>query len=71
LLLLFQFINFFFGRRGPYDDDEIKEDEMDGECSTHGEMRNAQKFWLESLRGRDQSQDLGVDWRVILKWIMG
>jgi hypothetical protein len=28
------------------------------------------KFWLEGPRGRDHSEDLGVD-RIILKWILG
>jgi hypothetical protein len=32
-------------------------------------MKNALKFWLESLQGGDYSEDLGVDWRIILKWI--
>jgi hypothetical protein len=30
---------------------EVKEDEMNGACSTHGEMRNARKIWLENLKG--------------------
>jgi hypothetical protein len=28
------------------------------------------KFWLESLRDRDHSEDLNVDARTILKWIL-
>jgi hypothetical protein len=27
-------------------------------------------FWLESLKGRDHLDDLGVDGRIILKWIL-
>jgi hypothetical protein len=29
------------------------------------------KFWLEILKGRDHSEDLDVDERIILKWILG
>jgi putative hemolysin len=32
------------------------------------EMRT--KFWMESLKGRDHAKDLGVDGRIILKWIL-
>jgi hypothetical protein len=28
------------------------------------------KFWLESLKGRDHSEDLGVGGRIILKCIL-
>jgi hypothetical protein len=28
------------------------------------------KFWLESLKGRDHSEDLSVDGRIILKLIL-
>jgi hypothetical protein len=28
------------------------------------------KFWLESLKGRDRSEDLDVDERIILKWVL-
>jgi hypothetical protein len=27
--------------------------------------------WFKNLEGRDQSEDLGVEGRVILEWILG
>jgi len=29
------------------------------------------KFWLEILKGRDHSKDLGVDGKIIVKWSLG
>jgi hypothetical protein len=37
-------------------------------CNANGEMR---KFLLESLKGKDHSEGLGVDGRIILKLILG
>jgi hypothetical protein len=28
-------------------------------------------FWLEILKGRDRSEDLGIDGRIIFEWILG
>jgi hypothetical protein len=36
-----------------------------------GEMSNAYKIWLENLKGRDHSEDLNENGRIILKWILG
>jgi len=40
---------------------------MDRVCSTHGRDMYT-KFWSESLKGRDHSEDLGTDGRIV-KWI--
>jgi hypothetical protein len=29
------------------------------------------KFWSENLKGSDHSEDLGVDGKIILEWILG
>jgi hypothetical protein len=34
-------------------------------------MKNASLFWLENLNGRDHSEDLGIDGKIILEWILG
>jgi hypothetical protein len=36
-----------------------------------GETRMRTQFWLESLKGRDHSEYLSVDGRIILKLISG
>jgi hypothetical protein len=28
------------------------------------------KFWLENLKGGDQPEELGVDEKIILEWIL-
>jgi hypothetical protein len=33
-------------------------------------MRNAFKIWLKSLKEREHSEDLDVDGRIILKWVL-
>jgi hypothetical protein len=33
------------------------------------EMRNGYKILVGKLKGRDHSEDLGVDGRIILEWI--
>jgi hypothetical protein len=45
-----------------------QEDEMGGTCGTHGgwEMY-CTKFWSEDLKGRDQSEYVGIDGRIILE----
>jgi hypothetical protein len=31
----------------------------------------SKKFWLENVKGRGDSEDLGVDGRITLEWILG
>jgi hypothetical protein len=35
------------------------------------EMRNASNILVENLKGRDHLEDLGVDGRITLEWILG
>jgi len=32
---------------------------------------NSGKLWSENLTGRDHSEDLGIDGKIILEWILG
>jgi hypothetical protein len=41
-----------------------------GNVACMGETRNAYKILFKNLKGRDHLEDLGVDRRVILKWIL-
>jgi hypothetical protein len=50
--------------------DEMKERGM-GHVARMGEMRNAYKFQLEYLKGRDHFEDLGLDGKIILEWMLG
>ena len=51
--------------------DKIEKNEMGGACSAYlggGEVCTG--FWWGNLRERDHLENLGVDGRVILKWII-
>jgi hypothetical protein len=39
-------------------------------CSTHGKDEKYRIFWLGNLKGRDHPEDLGVDGKIILDWIL-
>jgi len=49
--------------------DQIKVGEIGGSCSTR-QMGNAYKFWSGNLKGRDHSEDLGIDGKIILELIL-
>ena len=38
-------------------------------CSTYGERRRAYRVWWGNLSEGDHLKDLGVDGRILLKWI--
>jgi hypothetical protein len=44
---------------------------MSGALSAHGVMIYAYKVWIGKSEGKNHSGDLGVDGRIILKWILG
>jgi len=46
----------------------MKDDEMGGACCTH--RRDSYIIWSENLKGRDHPEDLGVNMRIILQWIL-
>jgi hypothetical protein len=29
------------------------------------------KFWFGKAEGRDYAEDINIDWKVILEWILG
>jgi len=44
---------------------------MDGACSTHERDECCIKnIWSETLEGSDNSEDVGIDGRIILEWIL-
>jgi hypothetical protein len=42
-----------------------------GHVARIGEMINAYSLLMEHLKGRDHTEDLGVNGRIILDWILG
>jgi len=36
-----------------------------------GEMRNAYRILVGSLKERDQAENRGVDGRILLRWVLG
>jgi hypothetical protein len=50
----------------------LKNDDVGWVCSTHGGKEKMHtEFCSENLKGRHYSEDLGMDWRIILEWILG
>jgi alpha-D-ribose 1-methylphosphonate 5-triphosphate diphosphatase PhnM len=47
---------------------QIKEDEMDGPCMTHGIVEMHTSLLSKYLTARDHLADLGVDVKIIIKF---
>jgi hypothetical protein len=44
---------------------------MGGTCSMHGSVKKSlQYFGWKKLKGRDHSEDLCIDGKIILEWIL-
>jgi hypothetical protein len=42
-----------------------------GHAARTGGKRNAYRFWSENWKGRDNSEDLRIDGKIKLEWILG
>jgi len=40
-------------------------------CSTHGRDDNCIQNFGQKMKGRDHSEGMGIDGRLILEWILG
>jgi hypothetical protein len=49
----------------------MKEDKIGGSCSMHGKYKKYIKIWSGNLKGRYYSEDLGIDGKIILEWVLG
>jgi hypothetical protein len=38
-------------------------------CSRNGRDENAYKIWVGNLKGKDHSEELGVDGKIVIEWI--
>ena len=51
----------------------MEEEWIGGECGTHVCVRETEvhaEFWWPNLRDRNHLQDIDVDGKIILKWIL-
>jgi hypothetical protein len=42
-----------------------------GHAASMGEMRNAYRILVRKPEGKNHSEDLGTDGKIILEWILG
>jgi hypothetical protein len=52
-----------------YSGDQVKKNERGGACSTYGGRRGAYRILMGTTESKISWKDLGVDGRIILKWI--
>jgi hypothetical protein len=50
--------------------DQIEKDELGRKCSTHRADENNYEIVNGNSEGKNQLEDLGVCWRITLKWIL-
>jgi hypothetical protein len=55
----------------PRKEGKMKEDEMSGTHNMCGGDENAYRILVRNLKGRDHSEYLGIDGKIILEWILG
>jgi hypothetical protein len=48
----------------------MKEEAAGGTCTMHGEMKYSYRALVRKAQKKRQLRDLGVDKRIILKWIL-
>jgi len=48
----------------------MKECKMGGVCGMTGKREVPRKFLLGTMKERDQLEELNINWRMILKWIL-
>jgi hypothetical protein len=53
-----------------YYDSQIKMNEMGGAYRMHGEVEIFEKFRMKVLKGGECVEEVGVDGRIILDWIL-
>jgi hypothetical protein len=51
--------------------DQMKEGEMGEACNAHGGDEKCVQILVGRREGKNHSEGLGVDERIILKWILG
>jgi hypothetical protein len=49
---------------------KIKEDKVGVTCSTHGYEKYLKNLGRKVMKGREHLENLGLDGRIILKWII-